>query len=145
MHLVWPDVGIKSSTISLYLKSDSFQSSPKSCLIFNATFVGKFVAKNFQKSPNLVTLVTMQRMSGSISKWIVIKAFDTLSKQPCILESFGELVRALAYSLHYATITKHYNFKLIDRLQFPWLTAYNYKTRQMFENLCRLWGGFGIN
>ena len=35
----------------------------------------------------------------------------------CILDSFGEKVRALAYCLHYATITKSSN------LQFPWLTA----------------------
>ena len=27
-----------------------------------ATFVAKFVAKNFQKSPNLVTLIQMQRV-----------------------------------------------------------------------------------
>ena len=27
------------------------------------------------------------------------------------------------YCLHYATITKHSNLKLIDRHQFPWLTV----------------------
>ena len=30
---------------------------------------------------------------------------------------------ALAYCVHYATITKPSNLHLIDRLQFPWLTA----------------------
>ena len=44
-------------------------------------------------------------------------------QQPCILVLFYEKVRALAYCLHYATITKHFNLNLIDRLQFPWLTV----------------------
>ena len=29
----------------------------------------------------------------------------------------------MAYRLHYATITKYSNLNLIDRLQYPWLTA----------------------
>ena len=29
----------------------------------------------------------------------------------------------MAYCLHYATITKHFNLNLIDRNQFPWLTV----------------------
>jgi len=41
----------------IYLKSDVFQNSPKGPQNILATLARKFVTKNFQKSPNLVTLV----------------------------------------------------------------------------------------
>ena len=62
---VWPVVGVKScpnvSTSCLKISTvvftliDLCQSSPK-VNIFWVTFVNKIVAKNFKKSPNLVTL-----------------------------------------------------------------------------------------
>ena len=63
---VWPDAGMTGSPIfsqicsngsnSLFLDKNDVSKSPKSPGIW-ATFVRKFVIKNFQISPNLVTLV----------------------------------------------------------------------------------------
>ena len=44
-------------------------------------------------------------------------------QQPCILKSSSELVRALAYCVHYSTITETPNLHFIDRFQFAWLTS----------------------
>ena len=59
---MWPDIGIKSSRnfpkcsqSRFALKSDFFGKSPKAANIW-ATFVIKFIVKNFQKTSNLVTL-----------------------------------------------------------------------------------------
>ena len=41
---------------SVYTSVDIFQSGPKSHHSYFATFKSKYVTKNFQKSPNLVTL-----------------------------------------------------------------------------------------
>ena len=47
----------------------------------------------------------------------------------------------MACCLHYATITKHSNLNLIDRLQFPWLTA-SIGTRHVNKSVDVL--GFGV-
>ena len=66
---VWPDVGIKSDQNfqigscqkskqnSFFSKCGIFQNTHKSCTNIWASFIRTIVAKNFQKSPNLVTLV----------------------------------------------------------------------------------------
>ena len=65
---VWPDVRVKSSPIfskscskistSVKHKKCHFHNRPKMFLNIWATFAWNFVPKNFQKSPNLVTLAT---------------------------------------------------------------------------------------
>ena len=62
---VWPGVGVKSSqnvskscpnsSNSSFTKEWRFSNCPKTC----QSFVRKFVTKNFQKSPNLVTLLML--------------------------------------------------------------------------------------
>ena len=63
---VWPDVGVKScpnvtkshsrsSQISFYIRVRFFKIAQRVAIIL-ATFARDFVTKNFQKSPNLVTL-----------------------------------------------------------------------------------------
>ena len=79
---VWPDAGIKSSqkfqllpkmnTQQFLLKSDDFQNSLKKQLNIWAIFKWKCVSKNFQKSPNLVTL--FKTLSVTIS--IVLTSSD---------------------------------------------------------------------
>ena len=58
---VWPDIGLKctpnvSKSCPNRSQIDTFQNRRKSHECFWATFVSKFVAKHFKKSPNLVTL-----------------------------------------------------------------------------------------
>ena len=63
---VWPDVGVKSSTYvfksclkigtAVFTQEWGFSNLPKKLLIIWATFVRFFAAKNFKRSPNLVTL-----------------------------------------------------------------------------------------
>ena len=68
---VWPDNGVKSylnvskscrkSIHSSFYINSSISIKPKSHQSFRATFVAsKFAEKNFQKSPNLVTLHSVQ-------------------------------------------------------------------------------------
>ena len=62
MSLVWPDIGINCSSIfakelaAVFSKKVLLSQLAKMSRNFWATFVRKFVVKNFQKSPNLVTL-----------------------------------------------------------------------------------------
>ena len=64
---VWPDVGIKTSPKFPKMPKKETTVSTNKVMLFKkprkltnilAPFVRKFVAKNFQKSPNLVTLLT---------------------------------------------------------------------------------------
>ena len=52
---VWPDKGVKccpNRCHSSFTLSETFQNSPKKSPMFWAAFANKFVANNFQKSPN---------------------------------------------------------------------------------------------
>ena len=75
---MWPDVGIRSSpNVSnnaqkgVYLQSNAFHSILENCQIFGSLFVTKFVAKNFQKSPNLVTLRRARDLVQPINYFII--------------------------------------------------------------------------
>ena len=74
---VWPDVGVKSSPIfskscpkcsqcRFYIRVRFFKIATKKLSIIWASFGKSFVAKNFQKSPNLVTLPTTHKLSTHI-------------------------------------------------------------------------------
>ena len=65
---------------SIFTYGDPFQNSPKSHQCFWATFVSKFVSKNFQKSPNLVTLATrgtkrLHAVAGNPTEWSISSLF----------------------------------------------------------------------
>ena len=73
---VWPDVGVKrlpncfhklpKVSSAVFTLIDLFQNSPKSQQSFWATFVSEFIAKNFLKSPNLVTLLLSHKCFGYV-------------------------------------------------------------------------------
>ena len=73
---VWPDVGVKrlpncfhklpKVSSAVFTLIGLFQNSPKSQQSFWATFVSEFIAKNFLKSPNLVTLLLSHKCFGYV-------------------------------------------------------------------------------
>ena len=68
-------VAQKVDALSFYSKSYVFQNRPKSKLNTLAILLRKFDTKNFQKSPNLVTLLTrgLFRGRGALLDWIFVE------------------------------------------------------------------------
>ena len=60
---------------SVYTYSNLFFKMTKNHQSFLATFMSKFVVKNFQKSPNLVTLLRLGMQKSLGQKWTEIYAF----------------------------------------------------------------------
>ena len=79
---VWPDVEIKSSpsfsksSLTYWLKNQCFSQLPKKSPNICATFVAKFVAKKFLKSPNLVTLLLNTKACRYGIYYIISKVFQ---------------------------------------------------------------------
>ena len=70
--------------------NDPFRNSPKSHQSFWANFVSKFVAKNFQKSPNLVTSnasLNFRSSSASSASWTCSGASSSSSFSSARLQS----------------------------------------------------------
>jgi len=62
---MFPKVAQKE-IIAVFTSSDHFLNCPKSLQSFKASFLNKFVAKNYQKSPDMVTLQTRQATAASV-------------------------------------------------------------------------------
>ena len=91
---VWTDVGVKSSPIISHklpkkyphqfnVKSDLFQISPKMLLNIWTIFAKSSVPKNFQKSPNLVTLLTRVTIFFPRRAWIWEISFSQIISFHC--------------------------------------------------------------
>ena len=85
MAQTFPKVAQIGATI-VFTLHDAFQNRPKSNQCFWDTFASKFVAKNFLKLPNLVTLDVNE-------KWGLIRNHSELSEKCCFTS-----LRLLLYS-----------------------------------------------